>query len=80
MRRFVLQPSLTGGDLREMRHSLLGVSQEVLAAKWDMSRNQISRVESMDSPPLRLCDAYVGLTLRKILAGQSAAEGCQEPV
>lgn len=69
VRRFLQQP-LSGGDLKEMRHSLLGLSQEDLGGVWDMSRNQIYRIEAMEAPSQRFCDCYLGLMLRLLLQRQ----------
>lgn len=62
MRRFGKR-ELSGEDLREIRSSLLGITQAQLGKTWNVSRNEISRVEQLDSPDVKTCDAYRGLVL-----------------
>ena len=68
IRRFMQGP-LSGTDLSDMRKSLLECTQASLGTTWNLSRSHISRLEAMDAPPVRDCDAYLGLTLRKMLQG-----------
>ena len=67
IRRFATQP-LSGEDLAQMRTSLLGMSQTELGDQWDVSRNQISRLEKRLNPDQKTCDAYIGLMVRRMLA------------
>ena len=62
LRRFGKR-QLTGPDLCQIRTALLGISQEKLAASWGISRNEISRIEKLEQPELKTCDAYRGLLL-----------------
>lgn len=72
LRRFVSQP-LSGKDLGELRNSLLGLSQEQLGELWNVSRIQVSRIESLPTPPQKQCDAYIGLMVRLMLERHGAA-------
>lgn len=67
LRRFATQP-LSGEDLAQMRTSLLGMSQTELGDQWDLSRNQISRLEKRQNPDQKTCDAYIGFMVRSMLS------------